>query len=199
MTGIPVPGVCEKCHILFPSGIAVRGKGTTVVGCTAGCPRCGTQSPILDGIYSNIGDALEFILREKGRETLQGLADFLRNAQQAGLSRDDITAKIDETAPELSSLKDWLPKTRKELYLVLGLIVTVLTMLLSSVAARVSKDDVQGYIHRAVQQAYQAQTQTQTQAQNVIVNVNPERSVGRNSPCPCGSGRKFKKCCGEGK
>ena len=20
--------------------------------------------------------------------------------------------------------------------------------------------------------------------------------VGRNSPCPCGSGRKFKKCCG---
>jgi len=21
-------------------------------------------------------------------------------------------------------------------------------------------------------------------------------SVGRNQPCPCGSGRKFKKCCG---
>ena len=21
-------------------------------------------------------------------------------------------------------------------------------------------------------------------------------AVGRNSPCPCGSGRKFKKCCG---
>jgi SEC-C motif-containing protein len=23
-----------------------------------------------------------------------------------------------------------------------------------------------------------------------------EPKVGRNSPCPCGSGRKFKKCCG---
>lgn len=23
-----------------------------------------------------------------------------------------------------------------------------------------------------------------------------ESKVGRNSPCPCGSGRKFKKCCG---
>ncbi len=22
--------------------------------------------------------------------------------------------------------------------------------------------------------------------------------VGRNAPCPCGSGRKFKKCCGSG-
>jgi hypothetical protein len=25
--------------------------------------------------------------------------------------------------------------------------------------------------------------------------ANPYRSVGRNEPCPCGSGRKFKKCC----
>jgi hypothetical protein len=24
---------------------------------------------------------------------------------------------------------------------------------------------------------------------------NPFKSVGRNEPCPCGSGRKFKKCC----
>jgi uncharacterized protein len=26
--------------------------------------------------------------------------------------------------------------------------------------------------------------------------VRPERKVGRNEPCPCGSGQKFKKCCG---
>jgi uncharacterized protein YecA (UPF0149 family) len=24
---------------------------------------------------------------------------------------------------------------------------------------------------------------------------NPLRNVGRNDPCPCGSGKKFKKCC----
>lgn len=27
------------------------------------------------------------------------------------------------------------------------------------------------------------------------VATNPYRDVGRNDPCPCGSGRKFKKCC----
>jgi SWIM/SEC-C metal-binding protein len=32
--------------------------------------------------------------------------------------------------------------------------------------------------------------------------LNPPKSatstkVGRNDPCPCGSGKKFKKCCGE--
>jgi uncharacterized protein len=27
--------------------------------------------------------------------------------------------------------------------------------------------------------------------------VRPDPKVGRNDPCPCGSGKKFKKCCGE--
>lgn len=26
--------------------------------------------------------------------------------------------------------------------------------------------------------------------------LNPHRKVGRNDPCPCGSGRKYKRCCG---
>lgn len=28
--------------------------------------------------------------------------------------------------------------------------------------------------------------------------VRPEFKVGRNAPCPCGSGLKYKKCCGKG-
>lgn len=29
-----------------------------------------------------------------------------------------------------------------------------------------------------------------------LVPVGPSSEVGRNDPCPCGSGRKHKKCCG---
>ncbi len=31
-------------------------------------------------------------------------------------------------------------------------------------------------------------------------SIGPRRAtkVGRNAPCPCGSGRKYKKCCGSG-
>lgn len=30
------------------------------------------------------------------------------------------------------------------------------------------------------------------------VNSMPkEKKVGRNDPCPCGSGKKYKKCCGK--
>lgn len=26
--------------------------------------------------------------------------------------------------------------------------------------------------------------------------ITSERKIGRNDPCPCGSGKKYKKCCG---
>ncbi len=30
-----------------------------------------------------------------------------------------------------------------------------------------------------------------------IIDMNPEKiKIGRNEPCPCGSGKKYKKCCG---
>ncbi|MFC2118397.1 SEC-C metal-binding domain-containing protein [Bacteroidota bacterium] len=29
-----------------------------------------------------------------------------------------------------------------------------------------------------------------------LKNTN-RKSIGRNDPCPCGSGKKFKICCGE--
>ena len=37
-----------------------------------------------------------------------------------------------------------------------------------------------------------------TRAESNQQSQPPERSekVGRNAPCPCGSGKKFKKCCG---
>ena len=32
--------------------------------------------------------------------------------------------------------------------------------------------------------------------QNWPQPVSAEKKVGRNEPCPCGSGKKYKKCCG---
>ncbi|MDR1255865.1 MAG: preprotein translocase subunit SecA [Puniceicoccales bacterium] len=43
-----------------------------------------------------------------------------------------------------------------------------------------------------------AQKQGARHAPRVSVNVGPPNNVGRNDPCPCGSGKKYKKCCGKG-
>ncbi len=51
--------------------------------------------------------------------------------------------------------------------------------------------------------AYEAQqlNKTQTQAEKISktgLGINDKKKVGRNDPCPCGSGKKYKKCCGSG-
>jgi preprotein translocase subunit SecA len=37
----------------------------------------------------------------------------------------------------------------------------------------------------------------QEQQQNSQPIINQNKEVGRNDPCPCGSGKKYKKCCGK--
>ena len=32
---------------------------------------------------------------------------------------------------------------------------------------------------------------------NPLKTIVAEKKVGRNDPCPCGSGKKYKKCCGK--
>ncbi|MCH6569643.1 MAG: SEC-C domain-containing protein, partial [Acidobacteria bacterium] len=41
-----------------------------------------------------------------------------------------------------------------------------------------------------------SQPQGQQSAGAVKTVVRNTRKVGRNEPCPCGSGKKYKKCCG---
>ena len=36
----------------------------------------------------------------------------------------------------------------------------------------------------------------QKKAKKVTIKKKAEASIGRNDPCPCGSGKKYKKCCG---
>jgi uncharacterized protein YecA (UPF0149 family) len=42
----------------------------------------------------------------------------------------------------------------------------------------------------------QAADQTQGEGAKVKTIVREAPKIGRNDPCPCGSGKKYKKCCG---
>ena len=46
------------------------------------------------------------------------------------------------------------------------------------------------------QQAVLDQTDVQHQQPPATASVRTGAKVGRNDPCPCGSGKKYKKCCG---
>ena len=50
------------------------------------------------------------------------------------------------------------------------------------------------YTHAAVEQEQAQAGQQEQQAQQPVRNLN---KVGRNEPCPCNSGKKYKHCCGK--
>ncbi len=38
-----------------------------------------------------------------------------------------------------------------------------------------------------------------TNKKGKVINIKKKIKIGRNDPCPCGSGKKYKKCCGKNK
>jgi len=62
------------------------------------------------------------------------------------------------------------------------------------------QEDVVRYMFRVnvVQAPEQRQTvENKYQEEGAAQPVRKEEKIGRNSPCPCGSGKKYKKCCGQ--
>ncbi len=68
------------------------------------------------------------------------------------------------------------------------------------------QEDVVRYLFKL--RVVQEQPQPAVRVRQVVENrgdddtpvqpVRVKQAVGRNDPCPCGSGKKYKRCCGKG-
>ena len=56
-------------------------------------------------------------------------------------------------------------------------------------------DQELGYVEDVVGELAAALDDPEGEGEPIEPLRNPNRDVGRNDPCPCGSGKKFKKCC----
>lgn len=122
-------------------------------------------------------------------QRLRRLANLIASAKSSLAVPETAIQGLKESAPELRSVLDVLPKTRSELYAFLSLIATIISSLIALYAATkdepIKKDEIKSMIDRSIAE----------QRPNVGQYVAPERP-GRNKPCTCGSGKKYKKCCG---
>lgn len=147
---------------------------------------------IPDGVYNFIGNTIEFLSGPKRSiNELEQLAALLHRARTSNVSTDALAREIDESIPELASIKDWLPKTRTELYAFIALLLSALTLIISQFqSGEPSKVEVNTVINNVYQQAQETQASPSSEKRE-----KQKVKVGRNEPCPCGSGKKFKKCC----
>ena len=212
----PIPAICRNCGIIFGSGVHIPRKDTfaTFVDCSAVCPRCKGPADIPNGTYSALSDTiLAFTKGTVTKEHLRELVRILEGGKDSQLEPKRVADEIRSDLPELSSLADVLPTTRKELYAFIGVIAACVIALLTLIdhvkpTPTMAEDRVQELVEKTLSKVNESSdrrtpTVTPTRSIQKAGALSRDRSrtgkkkrSKRNAPCPCGSGRKYKKCCG---
>ena len=130
-----IPAFCDNCGQAFPSGIFLENcQNVTMSGSKSGpCPKCGGMGTVLDGVFNVTERAIEVLSAPDWTlQRLQSLATIVKEARKSGAPPENVAKQLKEEAPELSSLADVLPKTRKELYAALGILLGAISIISKS-------------------------------------------------------------------
>lgn len=163
---------------------------------------------IIDGSYQIIGDAVRLIVSSlRSHAQVEQLQAVLRKAQREQTSPKAVAEKIQAESPEFGAIASWIstylvPKNAGEFWTAIGAIGTVLALLYallsaspSSTGNALSEKQIDMLVEQAVTSAL-AKTQ---EASRITVKNKPilkrKNKTGRNDPCPCESGKKYKMCC----
>lgn len=124
-------------------------------------------------------DAIEWVTAQAklDAQEAQGYVDFMTATRSKRSSPDD----LELPAPVVAQVRDLLARDRK-------VEAVKLVRILTNWGLRDSKDCVDSLEPTGRTERVMATTQSVTRTQF---------KVGRNAPCPCGSGRKYKHCCGK--
>jgi hypothetical protein len=190
-----VPAFCDTCGAAFPSGFFAEDASFSLSNFIAGpCPKCGGMGHVPDGLYNIVGNSINILANSRRSSSeLIRIAERLRSAKQRNATPDEISATLKEELPELSSVADTIPKTRAELYAFITVILTIIGMIVTSLSG---KESPKIEVHQVITNITESPDANNNRKVSTPLPATRGKKVGRNEPCPCGSGRKYKKCCG---
>jgi len=192
-----MPAFCKNCGAIFGSGMVFENcTNIQLNGNKVQCPNCGDIGEVPDGVFDIVGNIIEVLTATPNTiNNFKKLNHILTDAKNKNYSHEEINSKIKKEIPELSSFSDVLPKSRNELYAFITLILTAIglamTFMLSSNNNVISEVKIKEITENAIEKSLLKYNIPKKQN-----NVLPKKKkTGRNQSCPCGSGKKFKKCC----
>ena len=186
-----LPAFCDTCGTAFNSGFfAENARGVTFAGNRSGpCPRCGGMGHVPDGVFNFVDNTIEILSApERSISELMTLAKILKEARATGRSKEEVSQVVEKELPALSSLMKLLPENKNELYGFLGVVLAAVALYTQSGEKPPSQTVVN------ITQIVQVVTSEASASSALSVPV--VRKQGRNEPCSCGSGKKYKVCCG---
>lgn len=194
-----LPAICNKCGFAFPSGIVVENvRGLTLEGNSAGpCPRCGSWGHIPDGKFNVMNKLIEII--DAPESTIKELKQFaeiikkIRNDQD--VSVDSILSEIESETPIFSGIKEYFPQNREEkredLKFFIGILITIISLVIQLKTSSNTTNNIN--IDTIINNVYEL---NENEIDFDIIDFQSGK-IERNKPCPCGSGKKYKKCHGD--
>jgi len=197
-----IPAICNNCNTIFPSGfnLANGARNASFINCGAGpCPNCGGNGRILDGVYNAVGNVIEAFIGQQDTSHLRQFLAVLELAKKEEWGREEVGSNITRTTPTFKKVVDWLPKSTTELYAFIVILIMLINTLIASRKGNFTKDELLHHTEVTINNCYEANSTNQSVKKPTLpikdISSNKKR-VGRNDPCPCGSGKKYKKCCG---
>ena len=204
--GAPLPVICQSCGRLWIVTNLFGGSGKVALRdiSVAGCPYCGGTGRIPDGVYDLAGGVVRYL--SSGAVSvadLRRLQDVLRYAQQRNAKPTEIVKEIKRKVPTAEGITaSFSSQTSIALAAWLTVLIGLISIILMTRTQNPGMSLTQTQVEQAVEQALKnAHAGEQPAARpavapSVAPSVRPTGKVGWNHHCPCGSRRKYKKCCG---
>lgn len=184
-----VPALCDVCGAVFRSGIEVDSESDkSFIGKTAvRCPVCRVGGRIPDDIFEQIGKLTELLRDpERSADELTRLVEILSEGVEQRTDAETLANRIRSEAGNLSGIVELMPPGGAKLN-------TFITMTVAlSVLIWRTGNDPEAAAGISIEQAV-----NHILGQTEALAPRLQHRVGRNAPCPCGSGNKYKQCCGK--
>lgn len=218
---IEVPLICKRCETATGSGVVLGHDVTDVTLDIQGrCPACNHTTVVPDQLRVKDNRGRVFALNQLrtarelaslairlDRDQLEGLTAALQEAQEDEQRSEAVARQMTRSHdPQVRRIGDLL-QTKSDYRWAIDLVVKILLAVLAMMAANTGaravgqaldrpplEDEVKAVIERIAEESPELLTPPPDEATEMV--PAPSRKVPRNAPCPCGSGQKWKKCCG---
>ena len=178
---------CRRCGSLFSSGIAIEGNATVnLQGNRSQCSHCGSTEQIPDGTFRSTVEGIVKVLSSSSNP-IQTVKQVLSDLEKAKKD-NDVSSLNDSVA--LASFKQWIPNTPEKLAAYIAIFYTIYLLLSQQPALNIEYK--QNFVNQYNNVIIENPIETN---KNKPKQDEPKKKIGRNELCPCGSAKKYKKCC----
>ena len=198
-----LPAICDTCLTVWDPHAFNFGNANNVYiedVAVSPCPNCGGTGHIPDGIYSTTTDTIAVLATTaKSAQSLGALMRILKRARDQRVTTEELAQSLEqEKAANLkpvAALVRRLPRKLDIKYWI-GIALAVVA-LLEGQATDQKVERIEGRVEQIYAQVlaqHPAASPSPIPPPTASLSLTPK--VGRNEPCPCGSGKKYKRCHG---